>query len=113
MEETKFLVGPKIESTTPGYEKLQWLFDDGTILDELIDRIVIPVLVATPSEAAKNFDKEKGNYTDLVIEEYDYISGRFSKSEMAGKVRIVIMYVPLASKEELEEQFITKLSLYE
>lgn len=113
LEETKILVGPKIESTAPGYEKLQWLFDDGNTLDELIERIVVPVLVASESEAAQSYDKDADKYRDLVIEEYDYVRGRFENAEIAGKVRIVVIYVPLASKEELEKCFIEKLGAYE
>jgi hypothetical protein len=43
----KILVGPKISSKTPGYDKLQWIFDANTSLDEIFDRMVIPVLVVT------------------------------------------------------------------
>lgn len=113
LEETKILIGPKIETNSPGYEKLQWLFDDGNILDEIIERIVVPVLVCSESEAVKNFDGCNDTYNDVVIEEYSYLSERFGKSDLAEKVRIVVMYVPIASKEVLEEQFIKKMGAYE
>lgn len=113
LEETKILVGPKIEFGTPGYEKLQWIFDDGNTLDELVSRIVVPVLVATESEAAQSFSGCRLTYTNLIVEEYSYIRRRFEKSELVGKVRIVVMYVPLASKEELEKQFAMKLGALE
>lgn len=109
LEETKILIGPKIEPAAPGYEKLQWLFDYGSKLDEIVKRIVIPVLIASESKAARNYSTCADTYTDLVIEEFEYIQGRFATSEVAQQVRIVAIYVPLASKEKLEAEFIRKL----
>ena len=111
LEETKILIGPKIEPSSPGYEKLQWLFDDGNTLDELMSRIVIPVLVASESPAAGDFDAEK--YEELVIEEYVYVKGRFEGSALAGRAKIVVIYVPLASKQVLVDEFIRKLGAFE
>ena len=113
LEETKILVGPKIEPSSPGYEQLQWLFDDGNKLDEIIARIVVPVLIASESEAAKAYDGCDEAYQQLIIEEYDYVANRLAKSEIAKSVRIVAFYVPLASKEDLENEFVKKLGAYE
>ena len=109
LEETKILIGPKIEPGAPSYDKLQWLFDDGSKLDEIMKRIVIPVLVASESDAAKTYNGCDGTYSDLVISEFVYVKGRFADSEISKKVRIVLIYVPLASKQKLEEEFIRKL----
>ena len=113
LEETKILVGPKIEETTPGYDKLQWLFDDRNTLDEIIARTVVPVLVASESAAAYNYNGCADTYKDVIIEEYEYICGRFQDSPLAERVRIVVIYVPLASKEELEAKFAKKLGAFQ
>ncbi len=113
LEETKILIGPKIEPGAPGYDKLQWLFDDGNILDEIIERIVVPVLVASESEAANSFNGHRQSYKDVVISEYQYVRGRFADSPIAAKVRIVVMYVPLGSKTALEDEFVKKMEAYE
>ncbi len=113
LEETKILIGPKIEPSTPGYDKLQWLFDDGNTLDELVERIVVPVLIASESEAAKNYQTCKENYSSFVIEEYDYINDRLAKSAIAKSVRVVAIYIPLASKHSLETDFQNKLGAFE
>lgn len=113
LEETKVLVGPKIESSSPGYEKLQWLFNDGNKLDEIISRIVVPVLIASESEAAQSYDGCDITYRSLVVEEYDYIVGRLAMSPITSSVRVVVFYVPLASKAELEAEFVKKLGAYE
>lgn len=113
LEETKILVGPKIEPSTPGYEKLQWLFDDGNTLDEIISRIVVPVLVASESSAASTFSGCSETYKNLVIAEYAYVQGRFDRSEIAKRVRIVVIYVPLASKETLESAFAAKIGAFQ
>ncbi|BBU55828.1 hypothetical protein KU6B_20930 [Mameliella alba] len=111
LEESKILIGPKIEPTAPGYEQLQWLFDGGSKLDEIVKRIVIPVLVASESDAAKSYADGPDKYPDIVIEEFEYVSGRFSDAQAELKVRIVVIYVPLLSKELLEKRFIEKLGV--
>ncbi len=113
LEETKILVGPKIESDVPGYHKLQWLFDDRNTLDELIDKIVVPVLVASESHAAKNFPNTKDQYDNLVISEYRFIKDRFVNSTIFQRITIVVLYVPLFSKTALESTFAELLGAYE
>lgn len=113
LKETKILVGPKIEADTPGYAKLQWLFDDASTLDEIIDRIVVPVLIASESEAAQNFDGNVETYRELVLEEYEYVSGRLASSPIAAQVRVVAIYIPLASKAALETEFINLIKGFE
>ena len=111
LEETKILIAPKIEPGAPAYEKLQWLFDDGSKLDEIVKRIVVPVLVASESDAAMNYAECHSDYPKLILHEFEYLQGRFSESEISKQVRIVVIYVPLASKELLEQHFIEKLGL--
>lgn len=113
LEETKILIGPKIEPSSPGYDKLQWLFDDGNTLDEIVQRTVIPVLVASESDAAKDYANCIDQYPDLIIREFEYLQGRFANSKTASKVRIVAIYVPLASKSNLERIFVEKLRAFE
>jgi len=113
LEETKILIGPKIEPSTPGYKKLEWLFDDGNTLDEIVSRTVIPVLVASESGAASEYCGCSDTYKDIVIEEYEYVRGRFQNSPIADKVKIVVIYVPLASKEALETEFSKKLGAFQ
>lgn len=111
LEETKILIGPKIEPKAPGYDKLQWLFDSGSKLDDIVKRIVVPVLVASESDAAKTYTDCADDYPSIVIEEFEYLQGRFATSAIAKQVRIVVIYVPLASKDDLEARFIEKLGL--
>ncbi|RIJ28649.1 HamA C-terminal domain-containing protein [Henriciella algicola] len=113
LEETKILVGPKIEPSSPGYEKLQWLFNDGNKLDEIVSRIVVPVLIASESAAAQSYSGCENTYQGLVIKEYDYVVRRLAQSPIANTVRVVAFYVPLASKSELEAEFKRKLGAYE
>ncbi|WP_095589618.1 HamA C-terminal domain-containing protein [Actibacterium ureilyticum] len=111
LEESKILIGPKIEPSAPGYEKLQWLFDGGSKLDEIVKRIVIPVLVASESEAAKCYADNPEGYSDIVVEEFEYVTGRFEAAQSELNVRIVVIYVPLLSKTLLEDRFIEKLGI--
>lgn len=109
LEETKILVGPKIEPGTLAYEKLQWLFDDGVPLDQMLKCIVIPVLIAAQSEAAVAYDGSTANYLALAVEEYEYIRTRLAKAGFPVAIKIVAIYVPLGSKEEIENEFIKKI----
>lgn len=111
LEETKILIGPKIEKNTPGYEKLQWLFEDGNTLDEIISRIVVPVLIATESNAAKNYCPSE--YNQIVFEEYCYVSDKLAKSSLTDFIKLVLMYVPLLSKSDLQNEFDSKLETFQ
>ena len=111
LEESKILIGPKIEPSAPGYEQLQWLFDGGSKLDEIVKRIVIPVLIASESDAAKAYVDDPEGYTDIVIKEFEYVRGRFADAQAELNVRIVAIYVPLLSKTQLEHRCVEKLGM--
>lgn len=111
LRETKILVGPKIEPQTPGFEKLQWLFDDNNKLDELLSRIVVPVLIAAESKSAQAY-KDDTTYSKLVIEEYEILTSSLIASGLADKVKLALIYVPLGSKSGLIKEFDEKLGAF-
>jgi hypothetical protein len=66
LQQEKALIGPLLRKDTPGYNKLKWIFNDNTSLDELVDRIVIPTLVTFDSKHAKRYPGDLAIYRTAV-----------------------------------------------
>lgn len=112
LSEMKALVGPKISDTAPYVETLNWLFEEETSLDEIIDRIVIPICLAVDFDPTKKASKRTQAYLAEVrsalreIREY-YIE------RVPKEVRFVCIFVPLDNKKSLEERMLKKLESYQ
>jgi Cap4 SAVED domain len=106
----KILLGGKVSQDTPGYEKLQWLFERDTPLDEVIDRLVIPILIAYDSERTSSYVDDQ-SYNDSIRRECDALHSRFS-SRLPLEISIHCFYFPMSSKRLLIEEFDKKLEGY-
>jgi hypothetical protein len=107
LKETKALIGPKISRTDPMYEKLAWIFDANVSLDEIIDRMVVPVLIAAncPSKPVGTLPP---TYNDDVKARLSKMQDRLHKKYGAA-LEIVAIYLPLNDKDALEAEFNTRL----
>jgi hypothetical protein len=103
LAEMKALIGPKVERSVPYAEKLNWLFADETSLDQLIERIVIPVCLAADYAPTKMAEKRDQEYVDKVTTELaslrDYLQAR-----VPINVTIVCIFIPLDCKHKLETE---------
>jgi hypothetical protein len=102
----KTLILPKIADEDAALaKKVQHLFHKNTPLDEFLEAMVVPVLIACDSKAvasAKNLDTAYRNAVE--IEMID-ISTRVRKGSPFDTIRIQPIYVPLRSKEDLRKTF--------
>ncbi len=104
----KILLGGKVSTATPGYEKIQWLFDPDTSLDEIFTRIVIPILVAYDSDSCASYIDD-ASYDALLsteIRELDALIG----DKIDRALELVMLYVPMNAKDLLEASFNKKIS---
>jgi HamA len=106
----KIMLGGKISPSTPGYKHIQWIFDQDTSLDEIFDRIVIPILIAYDSEACKSYQSE-ANYDSALVGELTRLDALLEGKIRSG-VDIVLFYVPMNNKTELQSSFNKKLAGY-
>lgn len=110
MRAEKILLGGKISSTTPGYERLQWIFEQDTKLDQIFDRIVVPVLITYDSDACSNFETEE-KYDEDLTAEVSELNDLF-KSFALPEAIYVNFYVPMNNKTKLQSAFDSKLRAY-
>jgi hypothetical protein len=110
LQQEKALVGPLISPSTPGYEKLQWIFDDGTSLDEIVDRMIVPVLITYDSKAVSNY-KNKYIYLSEILSEMAILKVEASKAGQMS-VELIFIYMPIGDKNALAKDFMTRLGAF-
>lgn len=102
----KTLILPKITDENAAFAmKVQHLFHKNTPLDEFLDAMVVPVLIACDSEAVEQAKSLTSEYQKNVHAEMVDISNRVRRGSPFDTVRIQPIYVPLKSKEELRKAF--------
>jgi hypothetical protein len=109
LKEQKLLLGPQIPKTTPRYDELMELFEPQTSLDKFISsgRFVIGILSNSKScSAAGNVTAA---YKSALKNELAAVAARLAKSGLTQKIKIVLLYVPLADKDGFVTAFDSKL----
>jgi len=106
----KILLGGKISTDAPGYEKIEWLFEKDTPLDNIFDRLIIPILIAYDSKHTASY-KNDDSYNNDIIAELAAFQSRFSNG-LPKDLSIYCFYVPMSSKVALIKSFDKKLSAY-
>lgn len=109
LEETKALVGPKISKDDPLFEKLSWIFDGNVSLDEIVDRMVVPVLIAADCENDGEVGRMPSNYLRNAEARLRAIQDRLLK-KYGKTLTIVSIYLPLNDKASLEHEFNKRLA---
>jgi hypothetical protein len=112
LAEMKALVGPKIEPTAPYAEKLRWLFEEETSLDQIVDRIVIPICLAVDFDPTKKASDRSLIYLEEVKAALTDVR-EYYKKRIPKDVRFVCIFVPLDDKAKLEERMLKKLESYQ
>ncbi|MGR3795592.1 HamA C-terminal domain-containing protein [Vannielia sp. SX4] len=111
LEEMKALIGPKIDSGAGYGEELSWLFADETSLDQVIDRIVIPICIAADFDPTKGAASRDAAYIEAVKEELEKTKEYFGSSVPEG-VRFAVILVPLDCKKKIENHFNAKVQSF-
>ena len=106
----KILLGGKISKDTPGYSKLEWLFEKDTPLDKIFERLIIPILIAYNSNHTAAYNDDI-TYNKRVLAEIEAFQKRF-KQKLPNDLSVYCFYVPMDSKEALIRSFDKKLGGY-
>jgi hypothetical protein len=109
LKEQKLLLGPQIPKTTPRYDELLELFEPQTSLDKFISSGVFVIGILSNSKACSSADIVTDAYKSALKNELATITARLTKSGLTQKIRIVILYVPLADKDSFVTAFDGKL----
>lgn len=111
LAEMKALIGPKLETDVPYLEELRWLFADETSLDQIVDRLVIPICIATDYDATKNAHQRTPEYLAEIEAELSKLRSYLSE-KVPSKVRIVCIFVPMDDKAKLEQAVNAKIKAF-
>lgn len=103
----KILVGAKISRDAPGYTQLEWLFDRDTALDEIFQRLVIPILIAYDSTKTANY-QDDSTYDAALINEFASFQKALSQ-RLPSNISMHCFYFPMDSKQTLIRSFDKKL----
>jgi hypothetical protein len=109
LENQKVLLGPQIPKSTPRYDEIIRLFKKGASLDSLISSAVFVIGISCTSQAAFSATTSDAKYLAAAQAELQYFVDRLGKSGLASKVRVLLVYIPLASKADLVEAFDKRL----
>jgi hypothetical protein len=105
----KLLLGPQIPKTTPRYAEISAMFKKQASLDLLLNNAVFAVGILCNSISAKQAKERDEKYMKGAIAELAALAKALGNSGLAAQLRLVLIYVPLASKKELVEAFDSRL----
>ncbi len=105
----KLLLGPQIPKTTPRYAEVIEIFKKQTSLDLLLKSAVFAVGILCDSPSARAARESDAGYVDGAKRELLLLSDAVSASGLVGKLRILLVYIPLAGKAEVVRAFDERL----
>lgn len=109
LKNEKLILGPQISRHIPRYHEIRDLLSSETSLDKLFESAVFPVCIACDSETTASASCHDEDYSKKIKAELQRISAKIVASGLCGKIRMVLIYVPLASKGKLAEAFDKRL----
>jgi hypothetical protein len=105
----KIILGPQIPKTTPRYEEISAIFKKQASLDVLLNNAVFAVGILCDSVSAKDAQERDAKYIAGAKEELASLAKALANSGLASQLKLVLVYVPLASKDDLVKAFDARL----
>lgn len=109
LKSQKLLLGPQIPLDVPNRDQLAALFEANTSLDKLVDTAVFPIFILANSEAVAATSEPSDQYSTELARELGDLSQTIKASAFNIPIRVPLIYVPLASKDQLLEEFDKRL----
>lgn len=106
IEAQKMLILPKLADENKALAtKVQELFHKNTPIDQFLEAMVIPVLIACDSDGVAQATSVTAAYKKAIMGEMVDVSTKVKKGTPFASLRIQPIYVPLHSKEDLRKAF--------
>ena len=105
----KLLLGPQVSSEIPQYEEIRELLSVQTSLDKLFESAVFPICIACDSQAISKHVTHSKEYIGHVKSEAVAIQKKLVDSGLPGRIRMMLFYIPLGSKDNLAKAFDDRL----
>jgi len=109
LESQKVLLGPQIPKTTPRYDEIVDLFKKSASLDDLLSNAVFVIGIGCNSAAALASKLSDPEYVEKVKGEAIYLVNRLNDSGLPKKIKVLLIYMPLATKAALVSAFDARL----
>lgn len=105
LEAQKLLLGPQVPRSTPGYERVRALFQSQTSIDELLNSAVFVVGIFCNSDALAAVSERSQAYVDAAIAEARDLRLKLEQSGLTQRIRLLLIYIPLSTKDDLVTEF--------
>jgi hypothetical protein len=105
----KLILGPQIDRSLPHADAIRKLLSSNTSLDALFNNAVFPVCIACDSSAIATHKVQTADYIAAVLKELLGYRGKIDESGLPTQIRMVLVYVPLESKDALAAAFDKRL----
>jgi hypothetical protein len=105
----KIILGPQIPKVTPRYEEIVQLFHRSTSLDAFLKSAVFVVGILCDSESIGAAQEHDAKYISEVEVELEKLATSLNASGLPASLRMLLVYVPLVSKESLVAAFDSRL----
>jgi hypothetical protein len=105
----KLILGPQIPKDTPRYDEIVHLFHKSTSLDAFLKNSVFVIGILCDSESAGAALQHDAQYLSAVETEMEKLAKSLNDSGLPGQLRMLLVYIPLATKESLVAAFDERL----
>lgn len=109
LQNEKLILGPQVSKSIPDYQRIRDLLSVQTSLDELFKTAIFPVGIASESQAATSMTSICEKYASALHTEVANMSKVIASSGLPQKVRLVLIHLPLVSKQKLADAFDARL----
>jgi Cap4 SAVED domain len=109
LKNEKLLLGPQISKSIPHYEGIRALFSPNSPIDTLFQTAVFPILIASDSKAVANGKSHDATYISSVYTELIKLETKLKASGLRERIRILLIYLPVKSKDDLSVAFDKRL----
>jgi len=109
LKKEKLILAPQISKSIPRYEEIRTLLSRQTSLDKLFEVTVFPICIVCDSKAVSTHKDHSNAYILQVQKEIEALKNKIISSGLPGKIRIVLIYVPIKSKAALAAAFDKRL----
>lgn len=105
----KLILGPQVSTSVPEYQKIRDLLSEQTSLDELFRTAIFPIGIVCDSAATASATRICDEYMSQLGGELTKLSQILVASGLPPKVRLLLIYLPLGSKQKLADAFDARL----
>ena len=105
----KLLLGPQISKNISYYDEIRALFSPNSSIDKLFQTATFPILIAADSNAVANSTSQDTPYIASARIELSKLETKLMASGLRERIRILLIYLPVKSKDELAVAFDKRL----